>query len=108
MLRGTAALGMIVCAMTTPPRCEFTVDRLRVQIFPDRAAMGAAAGSDGAAEIARVIAEKGNARVILASAPSQSELLTALTSAHGVDWSRVTLFHMDVHRDRFAESGELP
>ena len=52
--------------------------------------MGARAGVDAAAAI-RVC---GAARVILASAPSQNELLDALVGAD-VDWSRVTLFHMD-------------
>jgi glucosamine-6-phosphate deaminase len=83
----------MIGAMTHPLR-ELTVDRLRVQIFPDRAALGEAAGTAAAGEIARVLQEKGSARVILASAPSQNELLTTLTES-AIDWSRVTLFHMD-------------
>jgi glucosamine-6-phosphate deaminase len=81
--------------MTTPPPHEFTIDHLRVQIFPNRTTMGAAAGTAAAAEISKVIRDQGSARVILASAPSQTELLDALTTAPRVDWARVTLFHMD-------------
>jgi glucosamine-6-phosphate deaminase len=56
--------------------------------------LGEAAGTAAAGEIARALRERGSARVILASAPSQNELLTTLTEA-AIDWSRVTLFHMD-------------
>ena len=84
---------MILGSMTSPSR-ELTVDRLRVQIFPNRAALGEAAGTAAAGEIARALRERGSARVILASAPSQNELLSTLTEA-AIDWSRVTLFHMD-------------
>jgi hypothetical protein len=61
---------MIGRAMTTPsfPR-ELAVDRLQVQIFPNRTAMGVAAGTAAAEEISKVISIQGSARVILASAP---------------------------------------
>jgi glucosamine-6-phosphate deaminase len=74
---------------------SFVVDRLQVHIFPDRAAMGMAA-ANRAAEILRLaIRERGSARAIVASAPSQDELIEGLAAAPGIDWSRVTLFHMD-------------
>lgn len=56
--------------------------------------MGRAAGADAAAAIQRAIAETGGARTILASAPSQNELLDVLL-AQPIDWGRVTIFHMD-------------
>jgi glucosamine-6-phosphate deaminase len=71
-----------------------TFDELMTLIFPSRAEMGRAAGEDAAAAIQRAIEAQGAARVILASAPSQNEVLAALT-ASAVDWSRVTIFHMD-------------
>lgn len=67
---------------------------LELSISPDRAAMGRLAGAAAAEAISKTIDREGNARVILASAPSQSEMLDALLAA-GVDWSRVTIFHMD-------------
>src|SRR5258706_9572553 len=73
---------------------EFLVDQLRVHISGTRAEMGVLAGTDAAAEIRAVIGQRGGARVILASAPSQTELLDALAGAD-LDWSRVTIFHMD-------------
>lgn len=73
---------------------EFAVDLLQVRIFAHRTEAGTAAGRAAAAAIEAAIARQGSARVILASAPSQDELLDALT-ASAVDWSRVTLFHMD-------------
>lgn len=70
------------------------VEALRVAVFPRRAEMGAAAAEEAAASIQSAIECNRGARVILASAPSQNELLDALTRA-SVDWPRVTLFHMD-------------
>lgn len=73
---------------------NFRVDQVHVSIFATRAEMGAEAGKNAAQEIARVIERNGAARVILASAPSQNELLETLTGAN-LRWSVVTLFHMD-------------
>lgn len=51
----------------------------------------------GAAQacLRRAIAEKGRAAAILATGNSQIRFLERLTAAHGIDWGRVTLFHMD-------------
>jgi glucosamine-6-phosphate deaminase len=73
---------------------ESAADSLRVIVSQDRAAMGAIAGSHAAAFIQWAIEAKGAARIILASAPSQNETLASLLSA-SIDWSRVTIFHMD-------------
>ena len=73
---------------------DFRVDQLEVSVFATRAEMGAAAGVNAAREIARVIQRSGAARVILASAPSQTELLETLTRAD-LPWTAVTIFHMD-------------
>ncbi|RYD71980.1 MAG: glucosamine-6-phosphate deaminase [Verrucomicrobiaceae bacterium] len=56
--------------------------------------MGRAAAADAARVINGALTQRGEARVILASAPSQNELLENLL-ATSVDWSRVTIFHMD-------------
>src|SRR5688572_11177348 len=70
------------------------VDKLHVEIHPTRDEMGSAAAAAAARAIDSAIAANGGARVILASAPSQNELLAALLAA-SIDWSRVTMFHMD-------------
>jgi len=83
----------------TPPRL-LRADRLAVEIHPDRAALGRAAGQAVAAHLRALLAKQGGARVIFACAPSQDEFLAALIAASrsaelGIDWSRVTAFHMD-------------
>ena len=71
------------------------VDRLRVNIYPDRAALGRAAGGDVADAMRTLLASRSNLRMIFAAAPSQNEMLATLAAAPGIDWSRVTAFHMD-------------
>ena len=67
---------------------------MRVEIHPDKVALGVAAAREGAAAIEASIAERGSANVILATGASQFEMLEALVRA-GIDWSRVTIFHLD-------------
>ena len=69
-------------------------DRLRVIVSEDRSSLGIEAARHAGEWLAAAISNRGAARVILASAPSQNELLEALLGSE-IDWSRVTLFHMD-------------
>lgn len=71
------------------------VDRLHVVIHPDRSAMGRAAAEQAARALREALLRQGQARVVVASAPSQDELIAGLAAAPGIDWSRVTVFHMD-------------
>jgi glucosamine-6-phosphate deaminase len=57
--------------------------------------MGKAAADEAAQVLREAIQRHGHARIIVASAPSQNELIDGLAAAPGVDWSRVTVFHMD-------------
>ncbi|MSP50020.1 MAG: glucosamine-6-phosphate deaminase [Alphaproteobacteria bacterium] len=57
--------------------------------------MGRAAAADIAAAMRQAIAAKDRVRMIFASAPSQQEMLDALVRESGIDWRRVTAFHMD-------------
>ena len=70
-------------------------DHLNIEIHPDRAAMGGAAAQRAAALLRTTLESRGSARVIVASAPSQDECLAGLAAAEGIDWERVTVFHMD-------------
>jgi glucosamine-6-phosphate deaminase len=75
-----------------------TYDHLEARIFPTREAMGAAAAEFAAGIITAACAERGEARVIFACAPSQNEFLAALTAPphrDAIDWTKVTAFHMD-------------
>ena len=74
---------------------RFTADLLTVEIHDDREAMGAAAAVRAAAILREALARQGQARIIVASAPSQNELIAGLATSPGLDWSRVTVFHMD-------------
>jgi glucosamine-6-phosphate deaminase len=60
-----------------------------------RVAMGQKAAEDIAAEMRRLLAGQRGVRMIFAAAPSQSEMLAALVGMKGIDWGRVTGFHMD-------------
>jgi len=57
--------------------------------------MAAAAADHAVAAIERAIERGGTARIVAATGASQFEFLEELTARPGVDWSRVTLFHLD-------------
>ncbi|WP_407267909.1 glucosamine-6-phosphate deaminase [Radiobacillus sp. PE A8.2] len=80
---------------TITPIKEGQAKNLTYQVFEDRTAMGKAAGRDVIESINKVIKEKGHVRMIFAAAPSQSEVLEQLVATKDVDWSKVTVFHMD-------------
>lgn len=71
------------------------VDQLKVKVYANRQEMGRSAGLEAVARIKEIIASKGQVRMIFAAAPSQNEFLETLTQAEGIDWSKVTAFHMD-------------
>lgn len=68
---------------------------LAVSSHPTRAQMGLHAGRRAAAALRRALAEKGEARMMLAAAPSQEATLQTLANEPGIDWARVSCFHMD-------------
>ena len=70
------------------------VVNLPVHTFETREEMGKAAAIDAAERINAVIAEKGEANVVFAAAPSQNDLLENLLKLD-VDWSKVRGFHQD-------------
>jgi glucosamine-6-phosphate deaminase len=73
----------------------FNVDSLLVEVHSNRSGMGAAAADAAAGILRGAIERQGSARIIVASAPSQNELIAGLVKAPGMDWSKVTVFHMD-------------
>lgn len=70
-------------------------DKLNVHVYESRRQMGDAAASIIASELRDLINRKGRATAIFASAPSQNEFLEALVLSPDIDWSRVTVFHLD-------------
>lgn len=71
------------------------VGTVRVEVHPTRAAMGESAATDVAAELRRRLDRQERVRIVFAAAPSQSEMLAGLVAATGIDWGRVSAFHMD-------------
>src|SRR5258708_15812391 len=69
-------------------------EQLEIEVYDTRAEMGAASAAKFAEKLRQVLAERGQAAVVFASAPSQNEFLASLR-AQDLDWARVTAFHMD-------------
>ena len=57
--------------------------------------MGIAAGTEAANAIQQAIEENGRANIILATGTSQMDMLGNLVAAGRIDWSKVTMFHLD-------------
>jgi len=72
---------------------------LELNIFPTRGEMGQAAARNVAEAMKRFIREKGRVNMVFAAAPSQDEFLAHLARDKGLDWSRVTCFHLDDYVD---------
>ncbi|WP_023852315.1 6-phosphogluconolactonase [Ponticoccus alexandrii] len=70
-------------------------ERYTVEIYRTRTEMGRAVAMDVANRMRAVAADSGSVRMIFAAAPSQSEVLAALTALPNVPWDKVTAFHMD-------------
>jgi glucosamine-6-phosphate deaminase len=63
--------------------------------LPDSGALGRAAAHDIAGALVRRLASRPRVRMVFASAPSQEATLDGLAGYPGIDWARVTAFHMD-------------
>jgi len=70
-------------------------ENLKTEVFKTKELMGSAAAEWAAAGIIEAIKTKGFANIILATGASQFEMLNALTTTDGIDWSKVTMFHLD-------------
>jgi glucosamine-6-phosphate deaminase len=64
-------------------------------IFKTKQELGKAAAKAVAEQIKKAIETKGFANIILATGTSQFEILAELVDAQGIDWSTVTMFHLD-------------
>jgi glucosamine-6-phosphate deaminase len=77
------------------PLKTFSIDSLKVQVLKDRQSLGLSSGTAVATKMRELLERKANVRMIFAAAPSQNEFLKTLISESGLDWSRITAFHMD-------------
>ena len=69
-------------------------NKMKITIAKDQHELGRMAGLTAAELIRKAIFEKGHANIILATGASQFETLHQLINER-VDWSKVTLFHLD-------------
>ncbi len=68
---------------------------MKIDVAKDTNEMARRAAACAAEAIREAIAERGAARIIVATGASQFGFLQALTATPGIDWSRVTGFHLD-------------
>jgi glucosamine-6-phosphate deaminase len=68
---------------------------MNITISSSAAELGKMAGIAASGQIKAAIAAKGHANIILATGTSQFETLSQLLSDEGIDWSKVTMFHLD-------------
>jgi len=68
---------------------------MKIRVFHDKVSLGRAAADQARTAIRRAIDERGEARIVAATAASQLEFLDALTTASDIDWEKVEAFHLD-------------
>jgi glucosamine-6-phosphate deaminase len=68
---------------------------MTIDIFENSKAMGIAAGKAAAAVLRTAIETRENANIILATGTSQFEVLNQLLAETDINWTKVTMFHLD-------------
>jgi glucosamine-6-phosphate deaminase len=68
---------------------------MQIVVCDTKQDLGAQAAEAGAELLRETITARGRANIVVATGASQFEMLEALTSTWGVDWSCVTAFHLD-------------
>ena len=68
---------------------------MKLQLVQDPAALGRVAAEFGAAIIRDALKTHGHANVIVATGASQLAMLDVLVKASDIDWSCITVFHLD-------------
>ncbi len=81
--------------MNTDPVKSFNVDSLPVRVFACQDDMSSAAAREVNDYLCGSITKQGSAAAILATGNSQIQFLEKLLAIGEVDWSKMTLFHMD-------------
>ncbi len=77
------------------PTKTFQVDQLPVRVYAQQEDLAMDAARMAQTFLTECIAERGEAFAIMASGNSQIRFLVVLIKLGGVEWSKVTLFHMD-------------
>ena len=77
--------------------------KFEVRVYPDKAAAGVAGAAAAAEAIREVLSRKDRMSIVFASAVSQDAFLEALRKTQGIEWPRITAFHMDEYAGMSAE-----
>lgn len=77
------------------PTATAQYEALPVAIYATNEAMGLAAALTARSIIQDALAKRGHANIILATGNSQLTFLHALRDLDDIDWSKITVFHMD-------------
>ncbi len=77
------------------PLKTFTVEALNVRVYANQEDLAKAVTQDVQAHLKEVLRAHGRAAAIMATGNSQIRFLEQLVRLGGIDWSRITLFHMD-------------
>jgi glucosamine-6-phosphate deaminase len=80
--------------MTMAPK-TLRIDSLPVRIYETQADLARDVARIAHEYLSEVLARKGSAAAILATGNSQIKFLEQLIAIGGIDWSHITLFHMD-------------
>lgn len=71
------------------------VDALSVRVYDSEATMAQDVAQRAQTYLQNLLTQQESAAVLLATGNSQIEFLEALIARGGVDWSKITLFHLD-------------
>ncbi|NEO28386.1 MAG: glucosamine-6-phosphate deaminase [Kamptonema sp. SIO4C4] len=74
---------------------QFLVEHLTVQVYPSKQQVAQVAAAATRDYLQQVIQQRGEANIIFATGSSQLRFLQALTALEGIDWSKITCFHLD-------------
>ncbi|HEV3063174.1 MAG TPA: 6-phosphogluconolactonase [Vicinamibacterales bacterium] len=66
-----------------------------IKVFENKVSLSRAAAEEAATALRRAIKDRGRARIIAATGMAQVDFLQNLTSADGIGWHRVEMFHLD-------------
>jgi len=72
---------------------------MKIRIAADRDQMGQWAAAEAAQVLRDTIQARGDATLLVATGASQFTVLSHLITESGIDWSRVTAFHLDEYLD---------
>jgi glucosamine-6-phosphate deaminase len=74
---------------------RFQVEKLKIEVYPDRVAAGRAAAETAAQSLRALAAANSEFAAVFATGASQLEMLHALTVIPGLPWDKVVGFHLD-------------